>query len=188
MIEVGEMFAFQMSSWNKCCMPALALKDRLILSTLLGAIGLVVLADLISDRRAGSSWSHAGLELFVVAILFVSLVWLWVRKSSELARMTRSDFERQTELEAEALKWRTAAESLRPGLRAAMEQQFKSWRLTQAESETAMLVLKGLANKEIAAVRDCSELTVKQQTNAIFRKSGLSSRTQLIAFFLEDLF
>ncbi len=188
MIEVGEMFAFQMSSSNKGCMPALALKDRLILSTLLGAIGLVVLADLISDRRAGSPWSHAGLELFVVAILFVSLAWLWVRKSSELARMTRSAFERQTELEAEALKWRTAAESLRPGLRAAMEQQFKSWRLTQAESETAMLVLKGLANKEIAAVRDCSELTVKQQTNAIFRKSGLSSRTQLIAFFLEDLF
>jgi DNA-binding CsgD family transcriptional regulator len=60
--------------------------------------------------------------------------------------------------------------------------------LTLAEKETALLILKGLSNKEIAGIRSASELTVKQQTNAIYKKSGLSSRAQLIAFFLEDLF
>ena len=169
-------------------MSALALKDRLILSTLLGSIAFVMLADLIADIASGSPWSHAGFELVVVGLIFGSLLWLWVKKSGELVSVTRIAGQRQAELEAEAQKWRQVAETVRPGLRSAMDLQFKSWSLTLAESETAMLILKGLANKEIAAVRSCSDLTVKQQTNAIFRKSGLSSRAQLIAFFLEDLF
>jgi len=49
------------------------------------------------------------------------------------------------------------------------------------------LLLKGLTNKEIAGVRNTSVPTVRSQTNAIYSKSGLSGRSELAAFFLEDL-
>jgi DNA-binding CsgD family transcriptional regulator len=77
---------------------------------------------------------------------------------------------------------------IKPDLRSAIEAQFSAWSLTPAEQEISMLILKGLSNKEIAAVRSASEMTIKQQANAIYRKSGIANRSQLLAFFLEDLF
>jgi DNA-binding NarL/FixJ family response regulator len=47
--------------------------------------------------------------------------------------------------------------------------------------------LKGLSLKEAADVRSTSEKTVRAQAQAIYEKSGLSSRSELSAFFLEDL-
>ena len=48
-------------------------------------------------------------------------------------------------------------------------------------------MLKGLSLKEIAALRSTSERTVREQARAVYRKSGLSGRSALAAFFLEDL-
>ena len=73
------------------------------------------------------------------------------------------------------------------GLGAAIDAQFDRWDLTDAEREVAMLMLKGLSHREIGAVRDTSERTVRQQAQAIYRKANLSGRTALSAFFLEDL-
>ena len=49
-------------------------------------------------------------------------------------------------------------------------------------------MLKGMSLKEIAIARDTSEATVRQQAQAIYRKSGLSGRAELAAYFLESLF
>ena len=49
------------------------------------------------------------------------------------------------------------------------------------------MLLKGLSHKEIAVVRDTSERTVREQSRAVYRKSGLSGRSSFAAFFLEDL-
>lgn len=51
----------------------------------------------------------------------------------------------------------------------------------------ALLLLKGLSNKEIAAVRAASERTVREQARSIYSKTGLTGRAALSAFFLEDL-
>jgi DNA-binding NarL/FixJ family response regulator len=51
----------------------------------------------------------------------------------------------------------------------------------------ALLLVKGLALKDVAQVRATSERTVRQQSLAIYRKSGLAGRAELAAFFLEDL-
>ena len=51
----------------------------------------------------------------------------------------------------------------------------------------ALLLLKGLSNKEIAAVRAASERTVREQARSIYSKAGLTGRAALSAFFLEDL-
>ncbi len=68
-----------------------------------------------------------------------------------------------------------------------LEVQFGEWGLTPAERDVAMFALKGLSTSEIAGLRDTSEGTVKAQTNAIYRKAGVSSRAQLVSLFIEDL-
>jgi DNA-binding CsgD family transcriptional regulator len=88
---------------------------------------------------------------------------------------------------AEGAQWRTDMREVLKGLGSAIDAQFERWQLTPAEREVAMLMLKGLSHKEIAAVREASERTVRQQARAIYGKANLSGRAALSAFFLEDL-
>ena len=72
-------------------------------------------------------------------------------------------------------------------LAAAIDKQFGRWQLTAAEREIGLLLLKGLSHREVAELRQTSEATVRQQALALYRKAGLRSRSDLSAFFLEDL-
>ena len=87
----------------------------------------------------------------------------------------------------DAQRWNQEAQQALEGLGAAINRQFDRWALTPAEREVALLQLKGLRHKAIAELRNTSERTVRQQALAIYRKSGLSGRPDLAAFFLEDL-
>lgn len=84
-------------------------------------------------------------------------------------------------------RWRSESRSLLNGLGQAIDVQFTRWSLTDAEREVALLLLKGLSTKEIAAVRGGSERTVREHARAIYSKAGLTGRAALSAFFLEDL-
>ena len=55
------------------------------------------------------------------------------------------------------------------------------------EADVALFAIKGLSTAEIAALRQTSEGTVKAQTNAIYRKAGVSGRSQLLSLLIEDL-
>ena len=68
-----------------------------------------------------------------------------------------------------------------------IEERFDDWSLTPAERDVALFSLKGFSTSEIAAFRNTSEGTVKAQTNAIYRKAGVSGRSQLLSTFIEDL-
>ncbi len=68
-----------------------------------------------------------------------------------------------------------------------MQERFSEWGLTPAERDVAFFALKGMSIQEIASLRATSEGTVKAQTNAIYRKAGVSSRPQLLSLFIEDL-
>lgn len=68
-----------------------------------------------------------------------------------------------------------------------MQARFTDWGLTSAERDVALFAIKGLSTQEIAALRGTAEGTVKAQTNAIYRKSGVSGRPQLLSLFIEDL-
>ena len=83
--------------------------------------------------------------------------------------------------------WRKTARAHVEGLSRAIATQFSAWDLTSAEADVAGLMLKGLSHKEIAALRDSTVATVRQHAASVYRKSNLTNRTQLIAFFLEDL-
>ena len=88
---------------------------------------------------------------------------------------------------ADGDRWRATARVHIEGLSRAISAQFAEWRLTDGEADIAVLILKGLSHKEIARLRNSGEATVRQQARSIYRKSGLSSRAELSAFFLEDL-
>jgi len=84
-------------------------------------------------------------------------------------------------------RWRSEFRALLNGLGEAIDAQFSRWNLTDAEREVALLLLKGLSLKEVAAVRATSERTIRAQAAALYGKAGVSGRAALSAFFLEDL-
>lgn len=68
-----------------------------------------------------------------------------------------------------------------------IDEQFNLWSFSKAEKEIALLLIKGLAMKEIADIRGSTESTVRQQASQIYKKSSLNGRMELSAFFLDDL-
>ncbi len=68
-----------------------------------------------------------------------------------------------------------------------IDTQFDEWKLSKAERDVAMLSLKGFSISEIAELRHTKEGTIKAQSAAVYRKSGVSGRLQLLSFFVEEL-
>ncbi len=68
-----------------------------------------------------------------------------------------------------------------------LEERFEIWGLTAAERDVALFAIKGVSTADIARMRGTSEGTVKAQTNAIYRKAGVSGRPQLLSLFIDDL-
>ena len=68
-----------------------------------------------------------------------------------------------------------------------LQERFVEWRLTPAEKDVALFAIKGMSTAEIAVLRSTSEGTVKAQTNAIYRKAGVTGRPQLLSLFIDDM-
>lgn len=170
-------------------------EGRLLVGVLVAFTAIVVLAafDLGSDLNEGTTVGH----VFAEGAVFMAGLVGAVVMARRLALVTRSEraareqtialAERLRATEVEAARFRDEARQLLNGLGAALDRQFERWALTPAEKEVALLLLKGLSHKELAEVRSISEATARQQARAVYRKSGLSGRNELAAFFLEDL-
>jgi DNA-binding CsgD family transcriptional regulator len=159
---------------------------RLIASICLGAFAAAALADIVLDNPENFLSLHVLMELLMVAFAVATIVWLqagWRRTLTHLER-TRRDLASRA---AERDEWRGRAEGFLRGLGEEIDRQLREWELTPAERETALLLLKGFGHKEIAAIQEKSERTVRQHAVAVYRKSGLSGRAELSAYFLEDL-
>jgi DNA-binding NarL/FixJ family response regulator len=109
------------------------------------------------------------------------------REARDLRRHTADLGARLASSEADAARWRRDAHDLIAGLSGAIDRQLERWDLTTAEKEVALLLLKGLSHREIAGLRGVSETTVRHQARSLYRKAGLAGRSDLAAFFLEDL-
>lgn len=68
-----------------------------------------------------------------------------------------------------------------------LDEHFDEWSLTPSERDVALLAIKGLSISEMAQIRETREGTIKTQCNAIYKKAGVASRTQLISLFVEEL-
>jgi DNA-binding NarL/FixJ family response regulator len=149
------------------------------LATLFVAVATFAATDLALDLREGTTPSHLVVEGALLAAALGGLAWV-VRHARSLAADLRTS-------RAEAARWRADVNDLVTGVAGRIDEQLERWRLTAAEKDVALLLLKGLSHKEIAGLRDVNETTVRQQARAIYRKSGLGGRADLAAFFLEDL-
>lgn len=165
---------------------AVIIRTYLAIAALFVAIAALAAVDLIADLREGTTLGHVAIEGGVVVVALSGAGWMaaQVRAARREAQELRVVAEASRE---EAARWRTEAHDLIAGLSAAIDRQLERWGLTPAEKEIALLLLKGLSHKEVAEVRQVSETTVRQQARAIYRKSGLTGRHDLAAFFLEDL-
>jgi DNA-binding CsgD family transcriptional regulator len=149
-------------------------------------IGLGGGVDLILDQ---DEWVLNLHVIFEIGMLFFSLsaaayLWLgWRRAGSSLADARRELEGRSVERD----QWRRRAEKILRGLGVEIDLQLRTWGLTAAERETALLVLKGYGYKEIAGLQHKSERTVRQHAGTLYRKASVSGRAEFSAFFLEDL-
>ncbi|HSG49912.1 MAG TPA: helix-turn-helix transcriptional regulator [Longimicrobiales bacterium] len=149
-------------------------------------VALLVSIDLLLDDKSGADPRHLFLEGLLMAVSVGGAAWLW--RGLREARMEAATLAHDVaQARAEAVRWRDEARDVLQGLGVSIGRQFARWELTPAEREVALLLLKGLSHREVAAVRKVSERTARQQAQEVYRKAGLANRSELSAFFLEDL-
>jgi DNA-binding CsgD family transcriptional regulator len=159
---------------------------RLVLGVVLAGIVVGGTVDLVLDAPTSWQSGHVIYELGLILGGLAGAIWLWLnwKRAAESANaLQRSLVERQAEQEA----WRERAGQVLQGLGRAVSQQFEAWKLTPAEREVALRLLKGQSHKEIAVATGRSERTVRQHAIAAYHKAGVGGRAELAAFFLADI-
>ena len=159
---------------------------RAILAVALVSIIVGGTADLVMDRPTTWLSFHVVFETLMIAgaLVMATTLWLGWWQAAHAAAALRHSLERQAE---ERDRWRASAQHALDGLGRAIDAQFAQWRLTPAEREVALMVLKGYGHKQIAALTNRSERTVRQHAGVVYEKAGLAGRAELAAFFLHDL-
>lgn len=161
-------------------------KERGFIAIILLGIVLMASIDLANDSKEGVTWWHLISEGVVVLAALVGIAYL-MRGSFSLKHTLEVERSNSSLFRAEAEKWRLHSKKYLEGLSQAIDSQLISWKLTNSEKEVAFLLLKGLSLKEVAEIRKTTEKTARTQSIAIYAKAGLSGRSELAAFFLEDL-
>jgi len=159
---------------------------HLVLAALFILITVAASADLAMDRPT-TLWSvHVLAEATLVLVSLGAasyLAWGWYSTLREVRTLEAVVAQGQAERDA----WKRQAAQALQGLSVAIDAQFDAWGLTDAERETALMSLKGLSHKRIGKLTGRSERTVRQHSVAVYRKSGLSGRSELAGFFLEGI-
>lgn len=165
---------------------AMSTRERWVVVAVLVLVALLVALDVATDVRQGASVWHVALEVVAGTVAASGAIYLLqgtVRLRRRLAQQASDLSAYRTQADA----WQAEARKHVEGLAHSIDRQLERWQLSTAEKEIAFLLLKGLSLKEIAALRGTGEKTVRAQSAAIYAKAGLAGRSELSAFFLEDL-
>ncbi len=161
-------------------------RERLVLLSILLFISTTITADLLTDAREGSATWHLLIEGLAGFLALYGAFYL-LKDTFSLKRDLTKERERSSTFRREAEEWRSHAKKYLEGLSNTIDEQLSAWGLTPAEKEIAFLLIKGLSLKEIANLRNTTEKTARVQSMAVYSKAGLAGRSELAAFFLEDL-
>ena len=135
---------------------------------------LFFIGDVIEDFSA--AWQlgdpHLVLESVAALALLAGVVFLTVELRSLLSRM--SDMQ-------------TGLDLARGRMAEVIETFFDEWKLTGAERDVAIMILKGLDNDSIARIRNTAAGTVRAQAARVYGKSGTEGRAQFVSLFVEEL-
>jgi DNA-binding CsgD family transcriptional regulator len=148
---------------------------------------VLITIDMTGDYRDGVPWTHLLTEVLILMLSLSGIVyfgWLYYQISEAKISILTQNLILANQ---QAQQWREANRDLIAGLAVQIQKQFDAWQLTPAEAEVGLLMLKGFSHVEIARMRNASERTIRDQARAVYRKSGVAGRTELSAFFLEDL-
>lgn len=154
---------------------------------LIGFFMVMAMIDIVREYSAGESLSHLTFEviIFVCASAWTIILWYqWLTAKKNLALAISE----KLKLNNEYQEWKGRNQALLSGFHEVITKQFEKWELTPAEANVAFLLLKGLPFKEIAEIRGGSEKTIRHHALKIYQKSGMQGRTELFAYFFEDLF
>lgn len=160
--------------------------DKFVLILFLMIVMTLSATDLMNDFKNQAGDFHLLGEAFVLCLSIL----VFLRVATKAIKFKRENTELGRELkqsQEEALHWKKENEETLKGFSLAIQDQFETWKLSKAEKDVGLLLLKGFSLKEIAEFRNVSERTVRQQCIEIYRKSNLAGRAEFSAFFLEDL-
>ena len=117
------------------------------------------LPDFLVNSPISEMEDFAELMLFFAS--FLALIYLYSHQRKEKLQMQRlQQHLQQTQQSLDKVNLRLKQAGL--AYHEAIKAQFLDWQLTKSEQEVALLLLKGLSFKEIAAVRQTQEKTVRQ--------------------------
>ena len=161
-------------------------KEKIVLVSILLIVLILVTIDVISDSYEGAEIGHLLIEGCIGLFTLFGIFYI-IRDSFRTKHNLLITNQKFSAYRVEAERWQAKSRKYLDGLSLAIDEQLIKWDLSTAEKEVAFLLLKGLSQKEIANVRNTTEKTARVQSMAIYAKSGLSGRSELSAFFLEDL-
>jgi DNA-binding CsgD family transcriptional regulator len=161
-------------------------RERIVLAGVLLVTCILIAVDLFNDTGDGVATWHVTIEAGAGILSLIGLFVL-LRGAITLRRRLDAEMASSAALREAAEHWRAESRRHVEGLARAIDRQLSAWRLTDAEKDVAFLLLKGFGLKEIARLRETTEKTARAQSTAIYAKAGLSGRSALAAFFLEDL-
>ena len=142
--------------------------------------------DLALDFSEGTNFTHATIEAVIVALSLIAVAWLLfdIRQQGIEIEALRNELSSRQKPKHTPEKYVLDA---RTSLGNVINQQFNDWQLTNSEKEVGRLLLKGLSLKEIAAIRNTLEKTVRQRASSIYKKAELNGRHAFSAWFIEDI-
>jgi DNA-binding CsgD family transcriptional regulator len=142
--------------------------------------------DIFHDVKEGIPVSHIWHEVALFLLAMGAIAWQLRVIFQKNVRITSLNSE-LLETKKSYQEWKEKTHSSALEIRQLIDSEFGLWHLSHSEKDVALLLIKGLSMKEIADIRQTHEKTVRQQATSIYKKSGLSGRQELAAFFLEDI-
>lgn len=164
----------------------LGMHERAVVVVTLLLIAALVAFDVATDLLQGASYWHVAVEI-VAGTAAVGGAFYLLSDALRLRRRLARQADDLSASRAQAEAWQLQARRQVEGLARSIARQLDRWHLSTAEKDIAFLLLKGLSLKDIAQLRGTGEKTVRAQSAAIYAKAGLAGRSELSAFFLEDL-
>lgn len=158
------------------------MRNLIVLS--LFAIFFVI--DIYFDVQAGTPLMHIWHEIALFILAAGAITWQIFVILKNKIHITQLNSE-LLDTKKSYQEWKQKTHTSALEIRQLIDSEFTTWQLSHSEKDVALLLIKGLSMKEIAAIRATHEKTVRQQATTIYKKSGLSGRQELAAFFLEDI-
>lgn len=156
------------------------LKQKLTITYFLVSIFLLIIVDVSIDVLHGLSvlefMQDFAIDLAILIAVFFMVREVWKSFSDELENTKKS-----------AQYFEQKSKDFIGTYHQFVFAEFDKWSFTATEKDIALLLLKGLSFKEIAARRFTSERTVRNQCANIYQKSGQAGKSEFNAYFLRQL-